>query len=170
MGLSTMDHFHENEMISSSELSLFSDFEVAAVNGTVAASFAIEQIGLPKVTYRNSDSAESWNGDSPFDRAELWNGEVPYDRLRTMVDRILKLAATQTIGIEFKLEHIGPLLEFCRAETLVSAKTVCNTMQPCENEAKRSNDMVARPLQQTPANEENVKLPVPFPCSYRRWL
>ena len=51
-------------------------FEVAALYGTVAASFAIEQVGMPKLTPRK------WDGK------ERWNGEVPGDRLRTMIHRV----------------------------------------------------------------------------------
>ena len=51
-------------------------FEAAALYGTVAASFAIEQDGMPKLTQRK------WDG------AELWNREPAEDRLRTMIRRI----------------------------------------------------------------------------------
>lgn len=51
-------------------------FEVAALYGTVAASFAIEQVGMPKLTPRK------WDGK------ERWNGEVPGDRLRTIIHRV----------------------------------------------------------------------------------
>ncbi|KAL2036631.1 hypothetical protein N7G274_010657 [Stereocaulon virgatum] len=43
-------------------------FEIAAAYGGVAASFAIEQVGLPKLTPRKVDGAERWNGSLPFER------------------------------------------------------------------------------------------------------
>ena len=38
-------------------------YELAAIYGSVAASFAIEQIGLPRLTYRQDDGVELWNGE-----------------------------------------------------------------------------------------------------------
>lgn len=43
-------------------------FKIAAACGGVAASFAIEQVGLPKLTPRKADGAERWNGSLPFER------------------------------------------------------------------------------------------------------
>ena len=41
----------------------FTEFEYAAIYGSVAASFAIEQVGMPEVSYRQADGRELWNGD-----------------------------------------------------------------------------------------------------------
>ena len=40
----------------------FTGFEFAAIYGSVAASFAIEQVGMPEVSYRHIDGKELWNG------------------------------------------------------------------------------------------------------------
>ena len=37
--------------------------ELAAIYGSVAASFAIEQVGMPKLNRRQADGTELWNGD-----------------------------------------------------------------------------------------------------------
>lgn len=52
-------------------------FEGAALTGSIAASFAIEQPGIPKLTYREGK--------------ELWNGERSLDRLHVMRERVEKL-------------------------------------------------------------------------------
>ena len=52
-------------------------FEGAALTGSVAASFAIEQPGLPKLT--------------SHEEKELWNGEQSLDRLDVMRKRVEKL-------------------------------------------------------------------------------
>lgn len=44
------------------------DFEVACMYGSVAASFAIEQVGMPKLSYSERDGRELWNGESVYDR------------------------------------------------------------------------------------------------------
>lgn len=41
----------------------FTDFEFAAVYGSVAASFAIEQVGMPNLSRRKEDGKELWNED-----------------------------------------------------------------------------------------------------------
>ena len=53
------------------------EFEGAALPGSIAASFAIEQPGLPKLTYREGK--------------ELWNGEQSLDRLDVMRKRVEQL-------------------------------------------------------------------------------
>jgi len=55
----------------------FTEFEIAAIYGSVASSFAIEQVGMPKLTHRP-------------DGTELWNGQSVQERLATMRKRILK--------------------------------------------------------------------------------
>ena len=45
----------------------FENFEYAAAFGNVAASFAIEQHGIPKLTY-GDDESERWNGERVIDR------------------------------------------------------------------------------------------------------
>lgn len=52
-------------------------FEGAALVGSVAASFAIEQSGMPKLTYHEGK--------------ELWNGEGSFDRLDVIRERVEKL-------------------------------------------------------------------------------
>ncbi len=59
-------------------------FEGAALPGSVAASFAIEQSGMPKLTYEG--------------REELWNGERSLDRLGVMRKRVEKLAIPKVSG------------------------------------------------------------------------
>ncbi|KAK0507552.1 hypothetical protein JMJ35_010075 [Cladonia borealis] len=130
-----------------------SDFEGAAFYGTVAASFAIEQIGTPKVIYRNSDGAE------------LWNGDLPSDRISAMLSRVHKQAATQPVSLAFDPETIGALIEICRTETSVSSKALLNNKQPSENDAEELNKRLARSLRQTTAIEENIKLPDKLPQS-----
>ncbi len=44
------------------------NFEVACMYGSVAASFAIEQVGMPKLSYSENDERELWNGESVHDR------------------------------------------------------------------------------------------------------
>jgi len=57
--------------------------EYAALYGLVAASFAIEQVGMPKLSH--SDDCQ-----------ELWNGEAPEDRLKELQMRAL-LAKTSVV-------------------------------------------------------------------------
>ena len=130
-----------------------SDFEGAAFYGTVAASFAIEQNGTPKVTYRKTDGAE------------LWNGDLPQDRISAMLSRVHKQAATQPVSLAFDPETLGELIEICRTETLVSSKALHNSKQPNENDAEELNRRLARSLRQTTATEENIKLPDKLPQS-----
>ena len=130
-----------------------SDFEAAAFYGTVAASFAIEQIGMPKMTYRDSDGTE------------LWNGDLPSDRMSAMLSRVRKQAATQPVSLAFDPEAIGALIEICRSEKFVSSKALCNSKQPSENDAEELNKRLAKALQQTTAIEENIKLPDKLPRS-----
>lgn len=42
--------------------------ERAAVYGSVAASFVVEQVGAPVLTLPQGEEAETWNGELPFDR------------------------------------------------------------------------------------------------------
>ena len=44
--------------------------EIGAIYGSVAASFAIEQIGMPKMSYRKEDGQELWNGELVSDRLD----------------------------------------------------------------------------------------------------
>ena len=128
-----------------------SDFEGAAFHGTVAASFAIEQIGMPKVTYRDSDGAE------------LWNGDLPSDRISTMLSRIHKQAATQPVSLAFEPETIGVLIKACGTETSIPSKALRSSKQPSENDPEVLSKRLARCLQQTTAIEENIKLPDRLP-------
>lgn len=53
------------------------EFEVGGIYGSVAASFAIEQVGLPRLSY-----------DSPPSRKERWNDQAVRDRLAQFERRI----------------------------------------------------------------------------------
>lgn len=55
------------------------DFELAAQYGSVAASFAIEQVGMPKLSHRKEDGKE------------LWNGEIVQERMHEISLRVLFL-------------------------------------------------------------------------------
>lgn len=146
IGLGMMSRWREKDP----SLSL-SEFEGAAFYGTVAASFAIEQIGMPKVTYGDSDGAE------------LWNGDVPLDRINTMLSRVRKQAATQPVSLAFNPKTIKKLLEICRTETSGSSTVSRNNEQPSLNIAEELNERLARSLQQTTAMEENIELPEKLP-------
>ena len=61
------------------------EFEVGCIYGSVAASFAIEQVGMPKLTRERPETAELWGKES-------WNGESVRDRL-SEYERGLRLAA-----------------------------------------------------------------------------
>ena len=128
-----------------------SDFEGAAFYGTVAASFAIEQIGMPKVTYRDSDGAE------------LWNGELPSDRINTLLSRVRKQAATQPVSLAFDSETLGTLVEDCRVKLSVSSPALRNSKEPSEIDAEELNKRLAGSLLQTTAIEENIKFPDEIP-------
>ncbi len=128
-----------------------SDFEGAAFYGTVAASFAIEQIGMPKVAYRDSDGVE------------LWNGDLPSDRISAILSRIHKQAATQPVSLAFEPETIGMLIKICRTETLVSPNALRNSEQPSEHDAEALHERLAGSLQQTTTVEENIILPDRLP-------
>lgn len=51
---------------------------LAACYGTIAASFAIEQIGMPFLTSSEQDN-------------ELWNGEIVQNRLELYIQRVREL-------------------------------------------------------------------------------
>ena len=63
-------------LFDNSKISGLTDFEAAAAYGSVAASFVVEQVGMPK---RNCDERTN---------EELWNGECAYDRLVEYVERL----------------------------------------------------------------------------------
>ena len=48
----------------------FGCLDRAAIYGSVAASFAIEQVGMPKLSYRDEDGKEMWNGDLVSERLQ----------------------------------------------------------------------------------------------------
>ena len=54
----------------------WTEFEAAAMYGAVAASFAVEQFGMPR------------SSNCPVTQKELWNGEAARDRLTTYEKRI----------------------------------------------------------------------------------
>lgn len=51
-----------------SKISGLTDFEAAASYGTVAASFVVEQVGMPKRSYDECTNEELWNGEGAYDR------------------------------------------------------------------------------------------------------
>ena len=124
-----------------------SDFEGAAFYGTVAASFAIEQIGMPKVTYKEADGVE------------LWNGDLPSDRVDTMLRRVRKQAASQPVSLAFDPKALGEVMKICRNKTSVTSTASGTSKQPNENVAAELNERLARSLQQTTAIEENIRFP-----------
>ena len=100
------------------------DFEAAAFYGVVSASFAIEQYGMPKLTYRSSDGAE------------LWNGERPHDRLVTVLCRV-----AEHVGIDtrptFSSKTIETLLEKYRSERPLPV-TPFDASKSTQDESQRS--------------------------------
>lgn len=56
------------------------EFENAAICGSVAASFAIKQYGMPSVS-RTEDGEELWNGESVKDRLTEFCKRLPLERL-----------------------------------------------------------------------------------------
>ena len=60
-------------------------FEGAALPGSIAASFVIEQSGMPNLTYHEG-------------KKELWNGERSLDRLDVMRKRVEKLDIPKISG------------------------------------------------------------------------
>lgn len=60
------------------------EFEVGGIYGTVAASFAIEQVGLPKVEYDPSPMSnhESWNNDTVRKRLTEYERRMILSKLR----------------------------------------------------------------------------------------
>lgn len=63
-------------LFDSSKISGLTDFEAAATYGSVAASFVVEQFGMPKKNYDERT------------QEELWNGEGAYERLVEYVERL----------------------------------------------------------------------------------
>ena len=63
-------------LFADSKISGLTDFEAGASYGSVAASFVVEQVGMPK---RNYDECT---------KEELWNGEGAYDRLVEYIKRL----------------------------------------------------------------------------------
>ena len=59
-----------------------STFETAAIYGSVAASFAIEQVGLPKLGH-SEDGIEVWNGESALARLHDFEKRIRNDSLET---------------------------------------------------------------------------------------
>lgn len=57
------------------------EFEMAALYGSVAASFVIEQFGMPKLSIRESDGQELWNGESAHDRMNKYERRLSIPKL-----------------------------------------------------------------------------------------
>lgn len=75
----------------------FTEFEVGAIYGSVAASFAIEQVGMPRLTHG-------------ADGEELWNGKSVQERLRLMRRRILRTLGAPPAVPQEKLREMWPFL------------------------------------------------------------
>ncbi|MCJ1255231.1 hypothetical protein MMC24_003047 [Lignoscripta atroalba] len=56
------------------------EFERGAIHGTIAASFAIEQVGMPQLSHAD-DGRELWNGEWVGTRWEKYCKNLPLDRL-----------------------------------------------------------------------------------------
>lgn len=63
-------------LFDTSKISGLTDIEAAASYGSVAASFVVEQVGMPKRSYDECT------------KEELWNGECAYNRLIEYVERL----------------------------------------------------------------------------------
>lgn len=53
------------------------DFEAAACYGSVAASFIVEQVGMPKRSYDACTEEEMWNGEGAYDRLVEYVKRLP---------------------------------------------------------------------------------------------
>lgn len=53
------------------------DFEAAASYGSVAASFVVEQVGMPKRSYDECTKEELWNGEDAYDRLVEYVKRLP---------------------------------------------------------------------------------------------
>ena len=83
-----------------------SKLETAALFGTVAASFAIEQVGMPKLGSLSLDETKSELA------TETWNDNFPFDRYKkhaiAYLDSLRTLHGPGTIGRQEGLEHGTP--------------------------------------------------------------
>ena len=70
------------------------EFEEAAIYGTVAASFAIKQIGMPSLSYTASGE-ELWNGVSVLERLEEFRKEQKLEKLSDK--KVLKASFYQRV-------------------------------------------------------------------------
>ena len=52
------------------------EFEVGCIYGSVAASFAIEQVGMPTLTHVETHRADLWNGESVRHRMNHFEGKL----------------------------------------------------------------------------------------------
>lgn len=59
----------------------WTEFEAAAIYGSVAASFAIEQVGMPRLSYHEGTKQELWNGEVVRDRLTAFEKELKLSRL-----------------------------------------------------------------------------------------
>ena len=59
----------------------FTDYEVAAFYGNVAASYAIEQLSVPQM--------------SIVEGKEMWNGTDPFSRLAELVQRVKSTSGSE---------------------------------------------------------------------------
>ena len=57
------------------------EFEMAAIYGSIAASFVIEQVGMPQLSIRERDGQELWNGESAHDRMNIYERRLNIPKL-----------------------------------------------------------------------------------------
>lgn len=55
-------------LLNEPQVGRLTNFEIACMYGSVAASFAIEQVGMPKLSHSEKDERELWNDESVHDR------------------------------------------------------------------------------------------------------
>lgn len=64
-------------LFDNSKISGLTDFEAAAAYGSVAASFVVEQVGMPKMSYDERTKEELWNGEGAYERIVEYIERLP---------------------------------------------------------------------------------------------
>lgn len=83
------------------------EFEIGAIHGTVAASFAIEQPGMPRLSRHEEDGQELWNGESVHDRMNEFTK-------RLHVPKLSKTQLEQSSLFESFYDHEISAVKFVR--------------------------------------------------------
>ena len=63
-------------------------FEAAAIYGLVAASFAIEQAGMPKLSGGNKDKEDLWNGETVSYRLHAYEERLEHSKHNVSTDEV----------------------------------------------------------------------------------